>query len=596
MISKKRYWGLALPIYDCASCGTVQVIGGRDELRERAIEGWEALEGHTPHRPYVDAVAIACSGCGAPVRRIPDVGNPWLDAGIVPFSTIHYREDPDYWAKWYPADFITESFPGQFRNWFYAMLAMGTVLRREPPFRAIFGYALLFGEDGRPMHKSWGNAIDFDEAAERMGVDVMRWIFTSARPDDNINFGWHTADEARRELLVLWNVYAFFTTYARLTGEDVSGGRDPTERSVLDRWILSRAAGTAAVVEERLRDFDAMRATEAVGELITDLSTWYLRLSRERMRRGEDGTDRRAAFATLRDALVAVARVAAPIIPFLTESMYQNLVARRDPGAPDSVHLTAFPSADLAPWRAVELEREMAQARRAVELIRKLRSQAGIRLRQPLARAWLALPGEPPSERAALLAIIAEEANVQDIVIIDDESELVDRRVKPLLPVIGRTHGARIPAIMAAARANEVEYLADGSVSLAGVILAPHEVEILAEPRAGTAVAHDEGLVAIIDTELTADLVAAGDARELARAIFDQRRVAELALDDRIEVWFEGLPASVDGHLDDVAREVAAETIHRDGPPPGVAQVVVELDGGQVTIGLRALPRGDGRP
>ena len=165
----------------------------------------------------------------------------------MPFSTLHYREDPDYWAKWFPADFITESFPGQFRNWFYSMLAMSTVLRREPPFKTIFGYALVFGEDGRPMHKSWGNAIEFDEAAERMGVDVMRWMFAKARPEENILFGWHAADEARRELLILWNVYAFFVTYARLAGWTPAPGdaAPAADRRwpALDRWILSRAAG-----------------------------------------------------------------------------------------------------------------------------------------------------------------------------------------------------------------------------------------------------------------------------------------------------------------------------------------------------------------
>ena len=268
MISKKRYWGLALPIYDCAECGTVEVIGGRDELRERAVEGWDAFEGHTPHRPWVDEVRIACPSCGSPVERIKDVGNPWLDAGIVPFSTLHFREDPEYWAKWFPADFITESFPGQFRNWFYSMLAMSTVLKRTEPFKTIFGYALVFGEDGRPMHKSWGNAIEFDEAADRMGVDVMRWMFAKARPEDNILFGWHAADEARRELLVLWNVYAFFVTYARLAVVD-AGARRSTRRSrrpagewpVLDRWILSRAAGLAADAGARLDDVDALGAT-----------------------------------------------------------------------------------------------------------------------------------------------------------------------------------------------------------------------------------------------------------------------------------------------------------------------------------------------
>ena len=286
MISKKRYWGLALPIYDCSACGRVEVIGGREELKERAVEGWDAFEGHTPHRPYVDAVKIACPGCGAPVERIKDVGNPWLDAGIVPFSTLHYREDPEYWRQWFPADFITESFPGQFRNWFYSMLAMSTVLRREPPFKTIFGYATLFAEDGRPMHKSSGNMIEFDDAADRMGVDVMRWMFAKSRPEENILFGWHAADEARRELLILWNVYSFFVTYARLAGWSPTEAAPPVgERRALDRWILSRAAGTADTVEARLRETDAAGAAKALSSYLDGLSTWYLRLSRRRFSR-----------------------------------------------------------------------------------------------------------------------------------------------------------------------------------------------------------------------------------------------------------------------------------------------------------------------
>ena len=253
--------------------------------RSRAGTGSRAIR---PTGRTSTQVVIACRSCGGRARRIPDVGNPWLDAGIVPFSTLHYREDPDYWAKWFPADFITESFPGQFRNWFYAMLAMSTVLRREPPFLTIFGYATLFGEDGRPMHKSWGNAIEFDEAAERMGVDVMRWLYMSSRPDDNILFGWHAADEARRRLLVLWNVYAFFVTYARLAGW-TPGAADPppAERAPMDRWILSRSAALAAAVEERLRAYDAMAATRLIDAFIEDLSTWFLRLSRRRFSRGQ---------------------------------------------------------------------------------------------------------------------------------------------------------------------------------------------------------------------------------------------------------------------------------------------------------------------
>jgi isoleucyl-tRNA synthetase len=589
MISKKRYWGLALPIYECRDCGSFDVVGGREELKARAVEGWDRFEGHTPHRPSVDEVRIACSQCGTPTSRIADVGNPWLDAGIVPFSTLHYREEPDYWAQWFPADFISESFPGQFRNWFYAMLAMSTVLRREPPFRTIFGYATLFGEDGRPMHKSWGNAIEFDEAAERMGVDVMRWLYMSSRPDDNILFGWHAADEARRRLLVLWNVYAFFVTYARLVGWG-PGPADPpvAERSAMDRWILSRAAGLAAAVEDRLRDFDAMAATRQIDAFIEDLSTWYLRLSRRRFSRGS-GADRAAAFATLHAALVALTRIVAPILPFLSEELYGNLAAGRGE-APESVHLTRYPTAELATLRDEHLEHSMATARRAVDLARTLRGTAGLKIRQPLARLWLALPGSDLHELEALVALIADEVNVKAVELIGDESGLVERRVKVLLPLVGKRLGAAIPAVMAAARAGKAEFRPDGSVLIAGVVLAADEVEVHATPKPGTVVAADEGLLVVLDTQLTPELRAEGDARELQRAIQDLRKEARLELDDRIELHVEGLAAEVVAYLATVAAETLATIVAV--PPAGAVTAGVELDSGVIRIALRRTASG----
>jgi isoleucyl-tRNA synthetase len=591
MISKKRYWGLALPIYDCSACGRVEVIGGRDELHERAVEGWEAFEGHTPHRPFVDAVKIACPGCGAPVERIKDVGNPWLDAGIVPFSTLHYREDPDYWRHWFPADFITESFPGQFRNWFYSMLAMSTVVRREPPFKTIFGYALVFAEDGRQMHKSWGNAIEFDEAADRMGVDVMRWMFAKARPEENILFGWHAADEARRELLILWNVYAFFVTYARLAAwtpakTAVTPAPPPAERAILDRWILSRAAGTAAAVEAHLLAADALAASRALSGYLDGLSTWYLRLSRRRFSRSDDATDRAAAFASLHEALVAAARMLAPTLPFLAESLYRNLVTTVDRDAPDSVHLTRWPSAELWPCRDEGLEASMAVAQGAVDLARTLRSSAGLRTRQPLATAWIALPDRGLAIGDDLLRLIAGEINVKRVVVIDDESALIDRRVKPLLPKIGKRLGSAIPAVMAAARAGDARFEDDGSVTLGGVTLAPDEVEIQATPRPGTAVAHHDGLVVVLDTGLTPELVAEGHARELARAIQDLRREAGLELDDRIDLWVGPQPAGLAAYLPSVASDTLADIADGDAPSDATS-ASVELDGRPVTIALR---------
>jgi len=591
MISKKRYWGLALPIYDCESCGTVNVVGGREELAERAVQGWDKFEGHTPHRPYVDAVRIRCSGCGEPVSRIRDVGNPWLDAGIVPFSTMYFRSDPEYWKQWFPADFVTESFPGQFRNWFYSLLAMSTVLRRETPFKTLFGYALVFGEDGRQMHKSWGNAIEFDEAAERMGVDVMRWMFANARPEDNILFGWQAADDARRRLLVLWNVYSFFVTYARLAAWEPSAAAPAiAERGPLDRWILARVARLAGEVELQLKAYDALDAARAIDGFVEDLSTWYLRRSRKRFSRTADVNGRAAAFATMQTALVSLARIAAPIMPFLTETIYQNLVVDGGvSGAPDSVHLTTWPTAELKDLDDRPLQASMEVVMRAVDLARTLRSQAGIKVRQPLARMWLAMPGpDRLVDQDALLELLKDEVNVKSIELIGDESELVDRRVKPLLPKIGKKLGAAIPAVMAAAREGHFEIHPEGSVTLGGVTLAADEVEIQATPRPGTAVAHDEGLVVVIDTGLTPELRVEGDARELQHAIQDARKEAGVELDDEVSVRVEA-PAEAESTLRPFVDSVELETrskIEFGQLPAGVNVVAVDLDAGPTRVGL----------
>jgi isoleucyl-tRNA synthetase len=425
-----------------------------------------------------------------------------------------------------------------------------------------------------------------------MGVDVMRWLFAKARPEENILFGWHAADEARRELLILWNVYAFFVTYARLAGWTPAAAAPPAaERPSVDAWILSRVAGTAEVVEARLRDVDAVGATRALSTFIDDLSTWYLRLNRRRFSRADDTADRAAAFATLHEALVATSRMLAPILPFLADAMYLNLVTTVDPEAPDSVHLTRWPTEELAGYRDARLESSVEIARRAVELVRGLRGQAGIKTRQPLAHAWLAVPGDGDASSLAaqgLIEVIAREGNIKDVTIIRDDSELVDRRVKVLLPKVGKRLGSAIPSVMAAARDGDVTVHDDGSVTLAGQTLAADEVEIHATPRPGTAVAEDDGLVMVLDTALTDTLRAEGDARELARAIQELRRDAELALDDRIELWVVGLPASVAAFLPSVADDTLAEL--REGePPPDARRSVVSLDAGDVTIALRRL-------
>jgi isoleucyl-tRNA synthetase len=304
------------------------------------------------------------------------------------------------------------------------------------------------------------------------------------------------------------------------------------------------------------------------------------------MRASADPADRDAAFATLHAALVCLARTAAPILPFLSETIYQNLVASTVPSLPDSVHLTAWPADVMAPHRDEALERSMATVRAAVDLARTLRSTAHLKTRQPLAHAWLALPDRGLEFGAELLQLVADEINVKRVTVIDDQSALIERRVKPLLPRIGKRLGSSIPAVMAAARSGDVTFAADGSVTLAGVTLAPDEIEVQATPRPGTAVAENDGLVVVLDTELTPDLVAEGDARELQRAIQDLRKEAALELDDRVDLWIDGLPEGVARHLAMVAAETLA-VVATGEPPADAARASVALDANAVTIALR---------
>jgi isoleucyl-tRNA synthetase len=391
LISKKRYWGLALPIWECANCHQFEVIGSREELKEKAIEGWGEFEGCSPHRPWIDKVKIKCSKCGGKVERVSDVGNPWLDAGIVPFSTyidpktnkISYLTDKIYWQEWFPADFITESFPGQFKNWFYSMIAMSTVLAGASPFKTVLGFATLMGEDGKPMHKSLGNLIEFNEAAEKAGVDVMRWIFVTQNPQANLNFGYHLADEVKKRFfLIWWNAYNFFVTYANID-KWVPDKKSELAKltNVLDRWIISRIQGLIKKVTSGLEKYDATVSREIERFVIDDFSTWYIRRIRERIGpSATGGKDKNDAYQTLYYCLTTLAKLTAPFLPFTSEEIYKNLTGE------ESVHLANFPTSDPG-LVDKNLEVQMQQVRELVEIGHSMRKQKGVKVRQPLAAA-----------------------------------------------------------------------------------------------------------------------------------------------------------------------------------------------------------------
>ncbi|OGM26447.1 isoleucine--tRNA ligase [Candidatus Woesebacteria bacterium RIFCSPLOWO2_01_FULL_39_61] len=449
LISKKRYWGLALPIWECKKCGNFEVIGSKDELKEKAVDGWSHFDGHTPHKPWIDEVKIKCSKCGGVVERIPDVGNPWLDAGIVSFSTISednkstplYWKDKQKWGKWYPADFITESFPGQFKNWFYSLIAMSTVLENQEPFKTVLGFATLLAEDGRPMHKSWGNAIEFNEGAESIGVDVMRWMYLRHDPSQNLLFGYKVADETRRRFhLTLWNVYNFFVTYANLDGWIPKQGRSIVIRNLLDRWIIARLSDTIAVVTENLDKYHAKDATEQIESFVNDLSLWYIRRSRDRAGvNAEDKKDKDDFFNMTYLVLVNLSRILAPFTPFMADLMFTNLTK-----AP-SVHLADWPGEKqlknmrlfLGEENDVEkLMKEMELVRKIVEKGHSLRKEKNLAVRQPLS---LATVYSDEKFDLRLVKLIEDELNVKKVVwknkrSKDDELGVeLDTKITPVL-------------------------------------------------------------------------------------------------------------------------------------------------------------------
>lgn len=402
LISKKRYWGLALPIWECAKCGNFEVIGSRDELKEKAIDGWQKFEGNTPHRPWIDEVKIKCSKCGQVSIRIKDVGNPWLDAGIVPFSTMS--------EEWFPADFITESFPGQFKNWFYSLIAMSTVLKNENSFKTVLGFATLLDEKGEEMHKSKGNAIEFNEAADKIGVDVMRWMYARQNPVNNLLFGYHVADEVRRRFyLILWNVYSYFVTYA-----NVSDFSKDQSSHVLDRWIISTFNSLLIKVESALKNYDTLTASTAIESfVINDLSTWYVRRSRDRVEE---------SLSTLYKILVDLSKLISPFMPYIAEEIFMNLSGE------ESVNLSDFPTVDKK-LIDLDLEGKMLKARSFVEKAHSLRKEAGIKVRQPLSSLSYGEEQLTPE----IEAIVAEEINVKALIFKDGVAVSIDVNLTPAL-------------------------------------------------------------------------------------------------------------------------------------------------------------------
>ncbi len=603
MISKKRYWGLALPIWECRGCGHFEVIGGREELQARAVTGWEAFEGQSPHRPWVDAVKIRCEQCGSEdVARVRDVGNPWLDASIVSLSTMGYFRDRAYWEKWFPADFVVEALPGQFRNWFYALLTVSTMMTGRSPFKVLKGHGLVLDDNGKPMHKSEGNAIWFEDAAEKFGVDVMRWLYASTPPERNVLFGPKHCDDARREVIIpWWNIYRFFCDLAAVDGfNPAEHTAKAEERTLLDRWILSDLQELVRVAHEAYSQFNVLKFCTEARRFIEDLSTWYVRRSRRRFYADGWPTDKRVAYSTLYEVLTTLNRLVAPIVPFLSETMYQNLVARQTPGAPESVHHTPMPGASAALIDR-ELSSVVAALLKIVSLGRAARKSADLKTRQPLAELVVA-SADAAQRRAAEMFRdhLMEELNVKAVSLRDSATDLLRVTAAANMKYVGAKFGkqtAEVKKGIESADAKEMALAFDGGrpfllhVGGATAALEPTDVTLTKSWGDDWAGADDAGTTVLVSRKVTKELRHEGIARDIIRNVQNLRKESGLNIADRIVLSLQTEAAELRDAMtamsDTICRETLAIELVDLALGESTQGLDVELEEGRLRIALK---------
>jgi isoleucyl-tRNA synthetase len=576
-ISRRRYYGLPLPFYPCG-CGHLTVVGSRAELAERATGPLDGLE--ELRRPWIDRVRIACEACGDEVGRIAEVGDVWLDAGIVPFSTLGWQNptwvdggygvgaalgltradlpDHAHWEQWFPADWISE-MREQIRLWFYAQLFMSVALTGRSPYRRVLGYEKLRAEDGREMHGSWGNMIGADDAFARMGADVMRWLYCQQPPNQDLLFGFGPGQDVRRKLLTLWNSVTFLVQYANIAGYTPDLADLDLDRAVavggtgdadpLDRWLAHRTRRLVAEATDGYERYLTVEVLRTFDRYVDDLSNWYIRRSRRRFWDG-DG----AALRTLWVALVQSLRVIAPVMPFLTEHLWQALVVDVCPGAPDSVFLAGWPEVDAGTIDG-ELLDDMAAVRRVVDLGRQARAAAQLRLRQPLRQLVI----EGADRVAPHLALIADELRVATAR--TERIEATQLRVRPNLPVLGPRLGRDVAEVRRCLAAGEFRELDDGGVEVAGHRLGPDEVLVERTEKDGWAVASDDGVTVALDTTLDDELRRQGRVHELVHRVNTLRKESGLALTDRIALTLPSSDRDLLDHRDWIAAETLATSI-----------------------------------
>ena len=593
-LSRERYWGTPLPIWECEN----KHREGIGSVKELSAKAGRDLSGLDLHRPYVDQIHWDCAQCGKKMARVPDLIDVWFDSGSMPVAQWHYPfENKEKFESQFPADYICEAVD-QTRGWFYSLHAISTLLFDKVSFKNVICLGLIQDGEGQKMSKSLGNIIAPWDVLNVHGADAFRWyLYTATPPGQERRFSTDLVGEVIRSFtLTLWNVYSFFVTYANLDKPTVT--TLPIATSDLDRWLLSELNVLVRDVTDAYEKYDVTNATRPIEAFVEKLSTWYLRRSRRRFWKSESDSDKQAAYSTLYTALVTVAKLLAPAMPFLADELYQNLVRSVDETAPESVHLAKWPEA-LPEMIDESLNRDMALVMKLVSLGHSARQKANRKVRQPLAEAAFSVGNTNERNSVENYAdLFVDELNVKKVRLLDASTEAVSHTVKPLPKQLGQKYGNKFPALQKAILAMNAEEVAKTlmsgktlKVTVDGMDyeVMSEEVEVKAQAKEGFAVAEDGAYVAALVTELTPELVQEGLAREFVRRVQDLRKSADLDVADRIELFVEastGLRSAIEAHQDYITTETLVSDLRFTGPPADAAVTEDTFDGETVRVGL----------
>ncbi|RDU25134.1 isoleucine--tRNA ligase [Anaerosacchariphilus polymeriproducens] len=567
-ISRNRYWGTPLNVWEC-ECGHMHAIGSIEELKSMSDNCPDEIE---LHRPYIDAVTIKCPECGKEMHRVPEVIDCWFDSGAMPFAQHHYPfENQDLFQQQFPANFISEAVD-QTRGWFYSLLAISTLIFNEAPYKNVIVLGHVQDENGQKMSKSKGNAVDPFEALETYGADAIRWYFyVNSAPWLPNRFHGKAVTEGQRKFLgTLWNTYAFFILYANIDDFDATKySLEYDKLTVMDQWLLSKLNTLIETVDQNLSNYKIPESARALQEFVDDMSNWYVRRSRERFWAKEMPQDKINAYMTLYTALVNVSKVAAPLIPFMTEDIYQNLVRSINKEAPESIHLCDYPKAD-SQYIDKELEANMDQVLKVVVLGRACRNTANIKNRQPIGKMYIKSSFELSE---FYKEIISEELNVKEVMFAEDVRNFTSYSFKPQLKTVGPKYGkmlGQIRQLLPQLDGNQAmdELNEQGSIKLDidgdEVVLLREDLLIEAAQMEGYVSESDNGITVVLDVDLSPELLEEGFVREIISKIQTMRKEADFEVMDKIVVYENGnekIHKIFETHKDQILSEVLAKDV-----------------------------------